>query len=321
MTPIGCLLLALATVPAQAAGRAAEAAEEEPTARWSNATELSAVRTAGNSETQTFGFRNTLRRNWTSVRVRARVEGVRSRAAAERVLRVEPGLRFRPGERPETFDTRVDRRGGTSGVEQYFVEGRIEWTVSDRFFWNAGTSWDRNDDAGIRNRYVTFGGVGHTWADGEELSLSTSYGFSHTARQETEPDPARDDRFGGIRADGDYHQRVGGAVEIDSDAVLNINLLSASDYSLNLTNAIGVAMNEHLSLRVSLQHLYEHEPALEDAGIVARVALLDPDRTPGSGDELFETLVAGGATVDFGTGRIRKRGLDVVLRTALVISF
>lgn len=318
---IACLLLALAPAPARAQAPDDPAADTDEPSAWSNATELSIVRTGGNSETQTFGYRNTFGRNWTSVRMRARVEGVRSRTAGERILAVEPGLRFRPGEQPDAFETRVDLSGGTSGVEQYFVEGRVEWTVSERLFWNAGTSWDRNDEAGIRNRYVTFGGVGNVWADGEELSLSTSYGVSHTIREEGETEAGRHARFGGIRVDGDYRHRIADAVELDSEAALNVNLLSLPDYSLNLTSAVGVAMSEHLSLRVSLQHLYEHEPALEDAGIVARVALVDPDGVPGSGDELFETLASGGAGVDFGTGQIRKRGLDVVFRTALVISF
>ncbi|MCE2514842.1 MAG: DUF481 domain-containing protein [Acidobacteria bacterium] len=317
-TLLACLLVAPATALAQAPDRAEE---RETSAAWSNATELSVVRTGGNAETQTFGFRNTVRRNWTSVRVLARVEGVRSRTAGERILAVAPGLQFRPGERPGDLETSIARRASASGVEQYFAGGRIRWQVGDRFFWNAGTSWDRNDEAGIRNRYVTFGGMGNTWADGEAASLSTSYGISFTAREDTEPDPARDSRFGGIRAGSDYHQQLGEAVELDSEATLNVNLLSLSDYSLNATHAVGVALSEHLSLRVSLQHLYEHEPALEDAAVVARVTLIDPDGRPGSGDELFETVAAGGAGLDFGTGRVRKRGLDVVLRTALVISF
>ena len=49
--------------------------------------------------------------------------------------------------------------------------------------------------------------------------------------------------------------------------------------------------------------------------------LSDPDGMPGSGDEVFETAMAGGAVVDLGTGRIRKAGLDAILRTALVVSF
>lgn len=299
-------------------------AQEDPGAEdlgWSNATELSVVRTQGNAETQTFGFKNTLRRSWTGARVRLRFDGIRARATGDRFLVVAPGLRFRPGEQPEGFETAGARADAPPDVEQYFVEGRFEWGISERFFWNVGTSWDRNHDAGIRNRYVAFSGVGNTWADTEDLSFSTTYGISYTARDETARDTGKDDRFGGFRLDGDYHHRLGDSLELDSDLALNVNLRSASDYSLNVTNALGVAMSEHLSLRVSLQHLYENRPALEEAAIVARVMLIDPDGAPGSGDELFETVMDGGVLLDFGTGQIRKAGLDAIFRTALVISF
>ena len=288
---------------------------------WSNATELSVVRTQGNADTQTFGFKNTLRRNWTGARARLRVDGIRARASGDRFLVVEPGLRFRPGEQPDGFETSAARTDGPPDVEQYFVEGRFELDISERFFWSVGTSWDRNDDAGIRNRYVTFSGVGNTWADTEDLSFSTGYGISYTAREEAAPEAAKDDRFGGFRLDGDYHHRLGAALELDSDLALNVNLRSASDYSLNVTNALGVAMSDHLSLRVSLQHLYEHQPAFEEAPILARVMLIDPDGAAGSGDELFETVADGGAVIEFGQGRIRKAGMDVIFRTALVINF
>ena len=217
-----------------------------------------------------------------------RTDGVRARTAGDRVLVVEPGLRFLPGELPGEFETDAAHADGRPDVEQYFIEGRLEWHISERFFWNTGASWDRNHDAGIRNRYIAFGGVGNVWANTDAVSFSTGYGVSYTVREEIEPDAAKDDRFGGFRLDGDYHQRLGAALELDSDLALNINLLSASDYSLNATNAMGVAISEHLSLRVSLQHLDEHQPALEDTAIRARVMLIDPDGTPGSGDELFE---------------------------------
>lgn len=314
-----------ASAPAAGAGQREEgdAAGGEPSV-WRNATELSMVRTQGNAETQTFGFKNTLRGYWPATRLRIRVDGVRARTAGARILVVAPGLRFPPGARPERFATRAGRDGGAPDVEQYFVEGRLERTLGDRFYWNAGTSWDRNHDAGIRNRYVTFGGVGTVWADGADgggASFSTSYGFSYTVRRESDPDPSKDDRFGGLRIDNTYHQRLQETVELDSDATVNFNLLAAGDYSINVTNAVGVALGEHLSLRVSLQHLYEHAPALDDAAVFARVVLLDPDGTPGSGDELFETVADGGAALSFGRGQLRKDGLDVVLRTALVISF
>lgn len=316
---IGAWLLSAVTA-AVAQPRAVDDDDSSPRA-WSNATELSVVRTEGNADTQTFGFKNTLRREWSAARVRLRVDGVRTRTDGKQVLLVEPGLRFLPGERPAAFETDVARLGGDPDVEQYFLEGRAEVTLSDRFFWHTGTSWDRNHDGGIRNRYVVFGGAGNVWADGRDLSFSTSSGFSYTVREESEPDAMKDDRFGGIRLDSDYHQRLGTTMEVDSDAVLNVNLLSASDYSLNVTNALGLVMSEHLSLRVSVQHLYEHQPALEDARIVARVKLIDPDGAPGSGDELFETVASGGATVRIGKGRLRKSGLDAIFRTGLVIDF
>lgn len=294
---------------------------DDADAGWSNATELSVVRTGGNAEAQTFGFRNTLRRNGVRSRVRLRVEGVRATTGRDRVLLVEPGLRFLPGAAPDAFETTAAFAEAASDVEQYFTEGRFELDMSERFFWNTGASWDRNRDAGIRNRYIAFGGVGNVWANAEDLSFSTSYGISYTVREEVEPDAGKDDRFAGFRLDSDYRQQLGATLELDSDLALNVNLLSTSDYSLNVTNALGVEIGEHLSLRVSLQHLYEHEPALEDAAILAHVMLIDPDGAPGSGDESFQTVIAGGATLAFGTGQLRKNRLDAIFRTALVISF
>ena len=222
VTPAVLAWLALAATVCLA--QEGDAGEDDGLRAWSNATELSVVRTQGNAETQTFGFKNTLRRNWSAARLRLRVDGVRARTAGERILVVEPGLRFLPGELPADFETGVARTGGAPEVEQYFVEGRAEVTISDRFFWNAGGSWDRNHDAGIRNRYVSFGGVGNVWADRRDLSFSTGYGFSYTVREETEPDPAKNDRFGGIRIDGDYHQRLGAALELDTGQIRKAEL-------------------------------------------------------------------------------------------------
>ena len=288
---------------------------------WSNATELSVVRTQGNAATQTLGFSHTLQRRWRAARVQLRLDGVRSRTAGERLLVVRPGVRFQPGSRPTDVETTAARAPGAPDVDRYFVEGRVERTLSDRVFWNAGLSWDRNHDAGIRRRTVTFGGFGTAWAAGDDLEVSTAYGFSYTVRAATGADPARDDRFGGWRVDGDYRQRLGDAVTLDGDTALNVNLLAASDYSLTAASGVSVAMSEHLSLRVSLQALYEHQPAFEPTAIRAYVALIDPDGRPGSGDELFETVPAGGTVLDLGAGSIPKRALDSIVRTALVIDF
>ena len=82
------------------------------------------LRAGGNADTQTFGFKNTLRRNWTAARARLRVDGIRARTGGDRIPVVDPGLRFVPGGLPDEFETAVAHADGAPDVEQYFVEGR-----------------------------------------------------------------------------------------------------------------------------------------------------------------------------------------------------
>ena len=88
-----------------------------------------------------------------------------------------------------------------------------------------------------------------------------------------------------------------------------------------MTNAVGIEITEALALRVSLQFLYENEPALEDVSLLALVKLIEPVSTQEQQGSLFETVSVGGILLDLGDGKIRKNGLDTILRTALVISF
>jgi hypothetical protein len=48
---------------------------------------------------------------------------------------------------------------------------------------------------------------------------------------------------------------------------------------------------------------------------------LNPDGIPGTGDEFFETVDAGGAEIVIGEVGERKKQLDTVFRTSLSIKF
>ncbi len=234
---------------------------------------------------------------------------------------VRPGFRFPIGGQLEDFDTVMIEPDLEPDVEQYFVEGRFDRDITEHVFWNVGSSWDRNNEAGILNRVTVFGGLGNSWLDTDDIALSTSYGVSYTDREETQSDPLKDRAFTGIRINSDYLHQLGRLTRFDSDFTMNVNLTTITDRSINTTNAIGVAVNDLLSLRVSLQFLHEQKPSFEDVDIVARVALIDPDGTSASGAGLFETVASGGIRIDVGQGQIRKKTLDTVFRTALVISF
>ena len=204
----------------------------------------------------------------------------------------------------------------------YLLRGSYERNITPRFFWNTGASWDRNDDAGILNRYIVHAGVGNTWVDIERRRFATTYGISYTDREEEEPDPEKDRRFAGARLGWDYTEQFNAGTTFDNKFASNINLSDRSDYSIDTTSALTVSVVSHVSLKVSLQWLYENEPALEsDLDVIAFVEVINPDGIPGSGDERFRTLSSGGSKLVLGSADARKDKLDTIVRTALVIKF
>jgi len=91
---------------------------------------------------------------------------------------------------------------------------------------------------------------------------------------------------------------------------------------LNTLNALTVSVNSRVSIKVSLQWLFENEPALEsDLDVIAYVELVNPDGIPGTGDERYRTLSSGSTKLVLGSADARKDKLDTVIRTALVIKF
>ena len=296
--------------------------DEERELGWSNSTDLSLVLAQGNSSARTLGLANRLRRVWQRSRLQVDVTAVRSDTSDDRFFLVDPGFVFPVGANPDDLTFQFVKPKPRPDVANYLVGGRYDRNLTDRFFWNAGTSWDRNEDAGILHRYIAFAGVGNLWSDTENRQFSTSYGISYTDREEDDPDPDKDRRFAGARLGWDYLERLGTVTVFESDLTTNINLANGSDYSFNTTNSVGVSMSESLSLKVSLQLLYENRPALEtNLDVIAHVALIDPDGVPGTGDELFETVADGGGQIVLGLADARKEGLDTIFRTALVISF
>ena len=115
--------------------------------------------------------------------------------------------------------------------------------------------------------------------------------------------------------------KIGTITSFENDFTGNANLSDFDDYSLNITSSLTVVMSKHVSLKVSLQYLFNNEPAQEDVDVVARVVLEDPDGVPGSGDEFFRTVASGGSEIVIAEGQVRKEQLDTIFRTALVIDF
>jgi hypothetical protein len=288
---------------------------------WFNSTELSVVYTSGNSSAQTYGFKDTLRRVWANGLFKLKADYLRSDTADDRFLLVNSGTTFLPGEVPIDPGVTLVEPSVEPDVEKIFVESLYAREITERFFWSAGASWDRNEDAGILNRYIGFGTVGNRWFQRDDLAWSTSYGLSYTDRHEENPEPGRDEQFGGLRLGSELRMKIGSITSFENDFTGNANWNDFEDYSMNISSSLTVVMSKHVSLKVSLQYLFNNEPATEDVDVVARVVLEDPDGVPGSGDEFFRTVATGGSEIVIAEGQVRKKQLDTIFRTALVIDF
>lgn len=314
------LCLVLAGAAARAATAPTEAKKRET--GWFNTTDLSFVDTQGNSETTTFGLKNQLRRVWKKVRFQLKLDSVTSDTADDPYLRLDPGYTWDPGGQPTDVTTSLVRPPKEPDIAKYFIEASTERQITEALIWNAGASWDRDEDAGVLNRYIVFGGIGNKWwRERDELSLTTTYGLSWTDREEESPDPDKEDRFAGVRLGWAFSADLGKVTTYTNEMTGNMSLKDFSDYNVDMTNAFAVRMGKHLSLKVSLQWLYSNEPALEDVDVLAYVDLIDPDGIPGSGDEFFESVESGGTEIEVGESRVRKRKLDTILRTSLSIEF
>ena len=302
--------------------RAQDKPKEPPKLGWFNSADLSLVLTAGNSAAQTWGLSDELRHVWKDARFKFEANVVRSDTSDDRFFLVAPGIEFPVGGAPANPATSLVKPEPTLDVATYLLRGSYERDITPRFFWNTGASWDRNDDAGILNRYIAHGGVGNTWVDTERRQFSTSYGISYTDREEEKPDPEKDRRFAGARLGWNYKEKVNAGTTFDNRFASNVNLSDPGDYSIDTTSSLAVSVVSHVSLKVSLQWLYEHEPALEsDLDVIAFVDLINPDGIPGSGDERFRTLPSGGSKLVLGSADARKDKLDIIFKTALVIKF
>jgi len=300
---------------------AADETEEKPPGPWTTATELSLVMTDGNSSVQSFGFKGTLQYKTKQGRSRLRIDSLRSDTSDDPYLLVESGLTFQPGEPLSGYETTAVRPGSEPDVYRFFAEGRYEGNLPKNRTWNAGASWDRNEDAGILSRTIVFGGLGHAWCDHEDRVFRTNYGLSYTDRVEDIDDPEKDPRFLGARLSWDFMDKWGKATKYDNDLTFNVALADLQDYNVDLVQGLSVSMSQHLSLKISLQWTYAGEPALEEVDVIVRARLIDPDGIAGNGDEYFETLESGGTEITIGTDYLRKKQLDTTFRTSLQFEF
>lgn len=224
-------------------------ADDPPKLGWGDKAELGYVFVDGNAQSSSLGFKNELTYRWEKALFTFRVGAVRAKTTD--ITREAVGT-------PDDF-TVITHETDRVAAENYFANVQYDRTITERFYWFVGAGWDRNKPSGIENRYTGVAGVGNIWVDTEKIKFKTNYGLSYTSQEDSLGDT---DSFAGARFSWDYLHKFGANTTYQNLFIFDLNVEETSDWRGDMINSLAVAMSKSLALKLSLQWLYDNEPAL-----------------------------------------------------------
>jgi putative salt-induced outer membrane protein YdiY len=261
-----------ATAPLTAATGTAQA-QDKIELGWFFTAELSGVWTSGNSESNTLGMASTLRRLWE--RSELEIEGG--------AVRTESGITERTAVgTPDNFVVEKETTRKKT-AENYYLRGRYDYRLSERFFTFAGTDWLRNTFAGINSRLLLAAGAGNMWIDGGELRFRTDYSATYTFQNDVVANPFIKTTFPGVRLSYDLWWKLTSSTDFESTLFADWNLDNRDDLRLDFKNALPITISAKLAFKPSLRLLWRNEPSLTEVDLEA------PDGTP-TGDKVLVPL-------------------------------
>lgn len=227
---------------------------------WKDSAEFGLVATGGNSETSTLGFKNTLTRVWARASFELKAGGVRAESTITSRRAVGDPANYAVVEQSRTDLT----------AENYHLNGRFDRTMSERVLWFTSAGWDRNRFAGVDSRLSAAAGIGNLWVGSDRVTFRTDYSLTFTRQEDVVAAAGADDTFLGARLTAKWNVKVGDHATFSNDLAVDQNLDESTDLRADMINSLAVSMSARLALKVSVQLLYDHEPALQ------AVDLFDP---------------------------------------------
>lgn len=261
------------------------AADEE--IGWASVAELSLVVTDGNSENTTFGFGDTTTRTWENALLTLKAGGIRAESTQFSRVAVGTPMSFVVN---ETKSTRLD-------TERYWLSGRYDRNITERFFWFGSAGWLRNRPSGVENRYTAAAGVGNVLIDGDKVVLKTNYGLTFTDEDDVDGAPGADSSYLGAGAGWEFKYKFSENATYGNDLSVNAALEGDSDVLVAMDNSLSASLTQRLAVKIGLRFDYDSAPAL------VRINLED------------------GMNNVIGTVFVEREDLDTTLTTSLVINF
>lgn len=220
--------------------------------------ELSFVSVDGNAKSSSFSLRNTYTYTWQQAVFKLEAGALRAETSSfNRQGRLLPD---------GTIEV-VDNETSELTAENYFLRGRYDVKLNPNFYYFVGAGWEKNEFAGIANRYGAVGGLGRIWSASDTFKFKTDLGLTYTSEEAVTV--ADKNEFLGLRAGYDLTRVLTKTTTWTSVLLLDGNFDDTSDYRADWSNGLAVAMTERLQLKATLQLLYDHQPGFVLVPVVA----------------------------------------------------
>lgn len=253
---------------------------------------LSHVAVQGNAEGQTFGFTNEFTQKWALAALVVKSGAIRAQNTTT--------SRAAFGTSLDDY-TLTENRVTTTTAEAYFMTARYDYRLKDkdRWYWYAGTGWERNRPAGLNNRETVSAGVGRIFVDSPRTKWRLDAGLGATHEDPLIVPAGFRSTFGTASLTTSLKHRFGAATDYAMDLSLTDNLRDQQDYLGFLKQSVTVSMTKRLGLKVGLDLAYRNRPN--------RIAV--------------PVYLATDPSQNLGNTSILAKKLDTVTTTSLVITF
>lgn len=227
-------------------------AQEAPETGWTFKAQLSSVWVGGNSESNTLGFRTTVKRTWEDA----------SWTTSAGALRTESSITTRRAVGTvDSFDLEEETTTETT-AENFFARTKVDQNVNERMQVVAGVDWLRNTFSGVDSRFLLALGAGVSLSDTKKLVAKTDVALTYTFEADVVDNPFTSDKFPGLRSTYSVTYQASKTTQLESDLVGDWNLDNTDDVRADWTNGMSVAINSSLALKPSLLIQWRNDPAL-----------------------------------------------------------
>ncbi len=218
-------------------------AQDEEERPWKNVADLSLVVTGGNSSVTTLSVSDKFTYAWERSEISLEGSALRTRTR-DRALSNSAG---------SVVVTETSR----TTAEEYAARARYRYRIGDGLFAFTSAGWDRNELAGIENRYTVALGLGYLIIDREETTLSANVGGDYTQEN---PVGGDERSFVGAQAEIDFSRQLTENATFDADLELLENLEDTEDLRANLAAAVTTSVSKTFAIKLSYLLKFDNQP-------------------------------------------------------------